>query len=448
MAQGPRPRLTPDIQTTMRGLLSAPQGTGLLSASPSAPAPVPRGRVNGFRVALGALLGNGDPFESLDTERARLETEALRPQMQARQARIQSYVDTLPVEFQLAFANSPDKLAEAFASRAEGRVLDPGDVYMSGERPTYGAAFDAAPGSSVFNPLDPSTPLAVAAQENKVAGGALVTPDGRVLYRGPQVEGVPATADAFYTPEIAQGAGGGVPRAVRQARPDFVSTPQGGATNVFGPNGELMNTVQGSPERRRSYEDANGVRRFEDTSEPVFPADETRVRSQARNRLDAATTATDNLVGEIDKALALTGSGETGLVGSVMGAVPGTRAQALRATIETIKANIGFNYLQQMRELSPTGGALGQVAVQEMQALQSVLANLDPNLSEAQLETNLNQAKAIITQGRALRERTYLEQFGSAPATHAPVTVRTPAEAQALPPGTRYRNPSGQEFVR
>ena len=40
-------------------------------------------------------------------------------------------------------------------------------------------------------------------------------------------------------------------------------------------------------------------------------------------------------------------------------------AQGLRANIETIKGIIGFERLQRMREESKTGGALGQVAVQD-----------------------------------------------------------------------------------
>lgn len=46
--------------------------------------------------------------------------------------------------------------------------------------------------------------------------------------------------------------------------------------------------------------------------------------------------------------------------------------------VNTIKANLGFDALQAMRDASPTGGALGQVAVQELEMLQSTVAALDP----------------------------------------------------------------------
>lgn len=100
-----------------------------------------------------------------------------------------------------------------------------------------------------------------------------------------------------------------------------------------------------------------------------------------------------------------------GLVGSQLARVPGTAAYNLKNKLDTIKANIGFNELQQMREASKTGGALGQIAVQELQYLQAVLGSLDQGQSPEQLKQNLlgiqesvkrwNGAQASLTQGGA-----------------------------------------------
>lgn len=68
-----------------------------------------------------------------------------------------------------------------------------------------------------------------------------------------------------------------------------------------------------------------------------------------------------------------------------------TPAVNLRRTLDQIKANIGFQELQAMREASPTGGALGQVAVQELNMLQSVLGSLDASQSADQLTRSLNK---------------------------------------------------------
>lgn len=82
----------------------------------------------------------------------------------------------------------------------------------------------------------------------------------------------------------------------------------------------------------------------------------------------------------------------TGRTGQAAAAInPGGEAGTLRTRIATIKANIGFDRLQKMRDESPTGGALGQVAVQELDALQSSIANLSPLQSDAELTKSLNR---------------------------------------------------------
>lgn len=58
---------------------------------------------------------------------------------------------------------------------------------------------------------------------------------------------------------------------------------------------------------------------------------------------------------------------------------------------ETIVANIGFDRLQQMREASPTGGALGAVSERELSNLQSVMGNLDFAQSEEQILDTLDE---------------------------------------------------------
>lgn len=78
--------------------------------------------------------------------------------------------------------------------------------------------------------------------------------------------------------------------------------------------------------------------------------------------------------------------------GSLLTVVPGSSAKDLAATVTTIKANIGFDRLQRMRAESPTGGALGQVAVQELVALQATIANLDQSQSTDQFKANMQIA--------------------------------------------------------
>lgn len=96
---------------------------------------------------------------------------------------------------------------------------------------------------------------------------------------------------------------------------------------------------------------------------------------------------------KVDEALKETGFFSTGLTGEVLGMIPGTSAYDLEATLDTIKANLGFNELQAMRQASPTGGALGQVAVRELEMLQATIASLKKGQSEPKLRSGLEQVK-------------------------------------------------------
>ena len=81
--------------------------------------------------------------------------------------------------------------------------------------------------------------------------------------------------------------------------------------------------------------------------------------------------------------------GPTG-IGAIAEFFPGDwDARKLSGKLETIKANLGFEKLQQMREQSPTGGALGQVSDFENKLLQSTFGNLDQYGDDAELVRNL-----------------------------------------------------------
>jgi hypothetical protein len=90
----------------------------------------------------------------------------------------------------------------------------------------------------------------------------------------------------------------------------------------------------------------------------------------------------------ISQAKDLVGINTAG-VGSWLTSLPATDARNLAAKLDTIKANLGFDRLQQMRDQSPTGGALGAVAVQELVALQSTVASLDQAQSPGELRKAL-----------------------------------------------------------
>jgi hypothetical protein len=131
---------------------------------------------------------------------------------------------------------------------------------------------------------------------------------------------------------------------------------------------------------------------------------------QAEQRARSADDRGTLMVNKIDDALNQANFWTTGPVGSVGRAMGGPAAVDLENTIKTVRSNIGFAELQAMREASPTGGALGQVAVQELDMLQSVLGSLDPSQGEEQLRKNLETIKTLLERQKMYRARALQER--------------------------------------
>lgn len=118
---------------------------------------------------------------------------------------------------------------------------------------------------------------------------------------------------------------------------------------------------------------------------PGGPADTSK---EDAKRAAYSSKSRDVVLELIDTALPQIGHTTTG-VGSAFDWVPGSPPANFRALIDPIKANIGFDRLQEMREASKTGGALGQVAVQEINYLQATLGSLDRAQSPEQFRESL-----------------------------------------------------------
>ena len=99
------------------------------------------------------------------------------------------------------------------------------------------------------------------------------------------------------------------------------------------------------------------------------------------------------ILSAVDDVLADTNGWTAGIAGWALSKIPGSAAYDLRASIDEITSNIGFQELADMRAASPTGGALGSIAVQELEMLQAVLGNLKTAQSPEQLKKNLQGVK-------------------------------------------------------
>ena len=125
--------------------------------------------------------------------------------------------------------------------------------------------------------------------------------------------------------------------------------------------------------------------------------------------------------------------------GSLLSSLPASSAKNLDSTITTIKANIGFDRLQRMRAESPTGGALGQVAVQELVALQSTIANLDTAQDTDQFKANMQIA---LTQYQSWRSK-----WGEAIMREGNRDQKM-RYFQMVPSGSRFMHPDGSWRVK
>ena len=102
------------------------------------------------------------------------------------------------------------------------------------------------------------------------------------------------------------------------------------------------------------------------------------------------TTNIDKLIPQLDEDIASWWpSNVAGFGGKILSNIYGSEARDFEARLETIKANIGFDKLQAMRDASPTGGALGQVSEMELRQLNASMGNLEQSQSPKQLRENL-----------------------------------------------------------
>jgi len=196
----------------------------------------------------------------------------------------------------------------------------------------------------------------------------------------------------------------------------------------------------GATPQQSTARNPNQIRQVVSTPTPQQPAAATRIQEpafeqqqpliakvppkQRENLLleQPQATATLRSVGskidELDKAIVDLLDNKkglknvTGLAGSVP-IVPGSdRANAL-AALESITTRIGLNTLQEMRDSSKTGGAVGQVTEKEWPRLEAALGSLSRSQSYDQFVTNLQNIQNIIRETKGRASQKYYETYGS-----------------------------------
>ncbi len=144
--------------------------------------------------------------------------------------------------------------------------------------------------------------------------------------------------------------------------PQVGSIPQGFALTKDDDGRYYMEAIRGGPQDPSKREDAAKIQG-------------SLVSQEIRNAIDAIEA----------NPVATTGAL------SYTSKIPNTPAKAVANRLKTITANIGFDKLQEMRNNSPTGGALGQVSDFENRQLQAVKGSLDQSQSADDLLYNLER---------------------------------------------------------
>lgn len=120
-----------------------------------------------------------------------------------------------------------------------------------------------------------------------------------------------------------------------------------------------------------------------------------RVTDSAQSALFSLKDTADiakKLLADEEALDAISASGMLGGLATQFAATrPGTKAFEANSLLENLQARNFVSEIQQMRQDSPTGGAVGSVAVQEMQSLSSIPAVLKAGASKEFLKDQLKQ---------------------------------------------------------
>jgi len=187
------------------------------------------------------------------------------------------------------------------------------------------------------------------------------------------------------------------------------------------------------------------------TTTPIAPKDLQKREAafpQAKASVAGYESKADKFVRDIDELLE-NKDGLDEITGYLAGrtelsAISPSGRKAL-AKYNQITAKGGFQALQDIREMSKTGGALGNVSNQEGKQLVASFAAIDRRQSADDVRAALEQVKSDIEGSKARIRETFDETYaykqgGGAATGGAPVTGNSPA-AQAL---ARFRASKGQ----
>jgi hypothetical protein len=271
-----------------------------------------------------------------------------------------------------------------------------------------------------------------AGQARRAGGGAVTVPtaaaSGAPAMAPPAAMPMPATGDAPMAPpapapmprvgndvsvmppmvgdQSVARTQDGRPITTTQIRPERGPAPSAdpaGQQSVMGPNGErVLTNIPGGPAARQQER--------EDKAEV----------EKKNQRLQAGGIVLQNIERIFDRTQN-TRQPVAGFFGPMATRIPGTAASDIQELIKTMQSEIAFGRLNQMREASPTGAALGAVTENELKLLQSTLGSLEQRQGTPQFIDELKRIGNMyldVVHGRGSgppRYTTSYDQRGAAP---------------------------------
>ena len=169
--------------------------------------------------------------------------------------------------------------------------------------------------------------------------------------------------------------------------------------------------------------DTEIIKPQKDTSpEAVVAAFEGKERVKQMIQKPKATAALKKTIGDLDslkrEAQAIMSDPalgmSTGMLNTVgISKIPGTPMRQVTARLKTLRSKIGFGVLQNMREMSKTGGALGNVSEKENELLQENLSTLDQSLGTDDFKQSLQRIIDYVDESQKNLNDSFVDTYGS-----------------------------------
>lgn len=247
----------------------------------------------------------------------------------------------------------------------------------------------------------------------------------------------------------------------RTGRPTF-NAPQDGRQVVFDSQGNP--TVQQVPgwnetEKSRAEAAAAGAASGKVTGEDVgkrLTGEKRREAVRAAAGIDASVAQLGRLKETVDLLKNHPGfEGITGLSADRLTAlVPGTKTADAAAKFTVLKSQIAQNVLQMYRQMSETGGAVGQVSDNEQKLFQNNLAALSTMQSPQEMRKSLDRITKFVDDSTNRLKSAYDKEYGAgtfnsimgAPEqgdTGGIPRITDQAQLQSLPSGSLFIAPDG-----